>query len=137
MADLEWTSILNNDSTTYRWRANIDNIKRAASIYVSANILSAYYAKQPVANLAESKQGIGAGTSLYQLYCYDASFNTNDVNDWMNHISGREVIYQLETPTTETIQVPDIEVSPTDTYTCEISQGAKAVSWSSFETELN
>lgn len=43
----------------------------------------------------------------------------------------------VATATTETIQVPDIEVSPTDTYTCVISQGAKAISWSSFETELN
>ena len=42
------------------------------------------------------------------------------------------VLDELATPTTETIQVPDIEVSPTDTYTCEISQGAKAVEWTSF-----
>lgn len=47
-------------------------------------------------------------------------------------MSGVELIYELATPTTEVIPVPQIEEA--DGYTCVISQGAKAVSWSSFET---
>lgn len=44
-----------------------------------------------------------------------------------------ELIYELAIPTTETIQVPQIEEA--DSYSCVISQGAKAVEWSGFETE--
>lgn len=39
----------------------------------------------------------------------------------------------LVTPTTELIEVPQIQEA--ESYTCVISQGGKAVSWSSFETE--
>lgn len=55
-----------------------------------------------------------------------------DIDEFNAHIAGSPLIYELATPTTETITVPEIEVSSTDTYTQVISQGAKAVSWSSF-----
>lgn len=41
----------------------------------------------------------------------------------------------LATPTTETITVPNIEISSTKTYTQVISQNAKAVTWTEFETD--
>ena len=47
-------------------------------------------------------------------------------------IEGKEVIYELETPTTELVDTPQIEQSSTDTYTQVITTGAKAVAWSSF-----
>lgn len=50
-----------------------------------------------------------------------------------NANAGVEIIYELATPTTETIQVPQIQEA--DSYSCVISQGGKAVEWSSFETE--
>ena len=50
-----------------------------------------------------------------------------------NANAGVEIIYELVTPTTETIQVPQIEEA--ESYSCIISQGGKAVSWSGFETE--
>lgn len=48
-------------------------------------------------------------------------------------LSGIYAVYELATPTTETIQVPQIQEA--DSYSCVISQDGKAVSWSSFETE--
>lgn len=44
-----------------------------------------------------------------------------------------EIIYELATPTTELVDAPQIEES--DSYTCEISQGAKAIGWSSLTTD--
>jgi hypothetical protein len=40
------------------------------------------------------------------------------------------ILYELETPTTEVIQAPQIQEA--ESYSCVISQGAKAVEWSSF-----
>lgn len=42
-------------------------------------------------------------------------------------------IYELATPTTELVDAPQIEEA--DSYSMVISQGGKAVEWSSFETE--
>lgn len=50
-----------------------------------------------------------------------------------NALAGVEMIYKLATPTTELVDAPQIQEA--DSYTCVISQGAKAVSWSSFTTE--
>ena len=134
MSDLEWTSIKNNTGTTYRWKSEeVNNLKRAESITSKCNILSVYYNPETLAKMADSRQGIGVGVSLYNLYCYDDSFNTNDVNGWMNHINGRKVICELETPTTELVDAPQIEEA--ESYSMAISQGGKAVEWSSFETE--
>jgi len=66
------------------------------------------------------------------------------VNEDMNEFTAEQfrtanadvdIIYELATPTTETITVPEIEVSSTDTYTQIISQGAKAVAWTSFDPD--
>ena len=43
-----------------------------------------------------------------------------------------EILLQLATPTTELIDAPQIEEA--DSYSMVISQGAKAVEWSSFTT---
>lgn len=46
--------------------------------------------------------------------------------------TGIEILVPLTTPTTELIDAPQIEEA--DSYSMAISQGAKAVEWSSFET---
>ena len=66
---------------------------------------------------------------------------SNDVVDAIVHdgklykedSTGTEILVPLATPTTELIDAVDIEESTE--YSMVISQGAKAVSWSSFETE--
>ena len=50
-----------------------------------------------------------------------------------NELGSVNFIYQLATPTTELVDAPQIEEA--DSYTCVISQGAKAVEWSSFITK--
>lgn len=70
--------------------------------------------------------------------------NTADTLEYPTETSGKALLTirveesggelsPLDTPTTELVDAPQIEEA--DSYTCEISQGAKAVEWSSFETE--
>ena len=64
------------------------------------------------------------------------------VNEDMNDLTAEQfkaanadvdIIYELNTPTTELVDAP--QIAEADSYTCVISQGGKAVSWSGFETE--
>lgn len=69
-------------------------------------------------------------------YIYDPAFNgANDIDAFKAYITevAPEFIYELATPTTELVDAPQIEEA--ESYTCIISQGGKAVEWSSFETE--
>lgn len=50
-----------------------------------------------------------------------------------NALAGVEMIYKLATPTTELIDAPLIQEA--ESYSCVITPGGKAVSWSSFEKE--
>lgn len=54
-----------------------------------------------------------------------AEFEAKNANNYF--------FYVLATPTTELVNAP--QIAEADSYTCEISQGAKTVSWSSFEIE--
>lgn len=65
------------------------------------------------------------------IYIRDTS--TTSVEDFYEKYGTHEFLYRLATPTTETIQVPQIQEA--ESYSCVISQGGKAVNWSSFETE--
>ena len=60
------------------------------------------------------------------------SIRDTDVVTPQTDITG-EAIFKLATPTTELVDAPQIEEA--DSYTCVISQGAKAVEWSDFITE--
>lgn len=48
-------------------------------------------------------------------------------------IAGKHILLELATPTTELVDAP--QIAEAESYTCVISQGGKAVEWSSFETE--
>ena len=61
----------------------------------------------------------------------DESFS--DAQDAKQKLSGIYAVYELAIPTTEVIQVPQIEEA--DSYSMVISQGGKAVEWSNFETD--
>ena len=64
----------------------------------------------------------------YEIEQTEASYKA-----WLATLGELDIIYQLDTPTTELVDAPQIE--ETDSYSCVISQGGKAVEWSSFETE--
>ena len=67
------------------------------------------------------------------VYFKNSSYNT--ATAFGNAVTGIEFIYELATPTTELIDAVQIEESAE--YSMVISQGAKAVEWSSFTTESN
>ena len=64
---------------------------------------------------------------------YIKDYDYSDVESFIEAKGNIEILYELETPTTELVDAPQIEEA--ESYSMVISQGGKAVSWSSFETE--
>ena len=131
LGNFTWNSATTaGTSAIKRWRTS--SLKDV--ITSSSNILTIEYSKGNTWNRYDKTYSYDSN----DFFICDEDYKTADsYNDFIAHINNYDIIYELATSSTETIQVPDIEVSPTDTYTCVISQGAKAVSWSDFETELN
>ena len=79
-------------------------------------------------------KGIGVSKSG-RIGIFNDEFINNNVilQDFYDYIVGKVLLFALETPTTELVDAPQIQEA--ESYTCVISQGGKAVSWSSFETE--
>ena len=110
----------------------LPNAKLPATTSATIIMLCALYNTVTALNIYAEITGISL-SSAGAIGIYDENYNESTSKDaLMAHIQGAELIYELDTPTTETIQVPQIE--EVDSYSCFISQGAKAVSWSSFET---
>lgn len=80
--------------------------------------------------------GMGLGGTMAQpiMRVVNSEMDNMTVSEFaaVNAAAGIEIIYELAIPTTEIIQVPQIEEA--ENYTCIISQGGKAVEWSSFIT---
>ena len=70
-------------------------------------------------------------STLQQIRIRDKRYT--DKTTFINSLDGLDIYFELATPTTELVDAPQIEEA--ESYTCVISQGAKAVSWSSFEIE--
>lgn len=66
-----------------------------------------------------------------QIYIRDTS--VSNASDFVTKYGEKEFLYILATPSTELVDAPQIEEA--DSYSMVISQGAKAVEWSRFETE--
>ena len=99
------------------------------------NILSAVYPTYTYNSSPANFGGLGVAS-------HGTGATIRIVNESMNDLTADqfkaanadvEIIYELATPTTELVDAPQIEEA--DSYTCVISQGGKAVEWSSFETE--
>jgi hypothetical protein len=118
----------------YRAIANINlpNIKIPKMSEVPT-ILCALY--KTISSSATTNKTMGiALSSGGRVVVYDYDYNQADsANAFKTHIDGVELIYELATPTTELIDAPQIEEA--ESYSMVISQGGKAVEWSSFETE--
>lgn len=101
------------------------------------NILTEGFTTYAYSDLNKDKYPYGCSFSYgnNNLCLYDDSFyeGTQKTQEFTNYISGKKIIYELATPTTELVDAPQIEEA--ESYTMVISQGGKAVSWSSFETE--
>ena len=116
-----------------RWGCYTTDIKPAASTDSAANILCTIYNSVSSNQTLQSVTGI-AMLVVERMFIFDPDYVlATDKTDFEAHIANVELIYEKTTPTTETIQVPQIQEA--ESYSCVISQGGKAVSWSSFETE--
>ena len=119
----------------YRYFSSvISDIKNPTSSTIIANILCTKYTAQN--GYSTSRQNVGisvnSGTDR-RIAIYDAIYNAaNQGTELKRSLQDVELIYELDTPTTELVDAP--QIAEADSYSCEISQGAKAVSWSRFET---
>lgn len=114
----------------YRFKI-ITNANRTPGQDTIANILCNKYPTKTGNQVYNANTGIADYTSG-NIYVYDADHNTT-VEDFINANLDTEVIYELATPTTELVDAP--QIAEADSYTCVISQGAKTVEWSSFDTD--
>lgn len=142
MATFSWRRASSGVSGTYRFMAEVEDAYSYAATeflktintggYENARGNDTYYHSSEERMIG--MYGV-SGTSTYpSLAVYDPNYNqADDLSAFLTYISDKRMIYRLATPTTETIQVPQIEEA--DSYSCVISQGGKAIEWSSFETE--
>lgn len=128
-----WTRFSTSISGFYRMATSDFNSvsKHAPSYNELMNVIGAIYPSKAGSDLMALKQGATIGETG-SIILYDSEYYTY-ADTFKAARKDVEIIFELATPTTETIQVPQIEEA--DSYSCIISQGGKAVSWSDFETE--
>lgn len=138
MATFDWYPVTTSVSENYRFFATVQD----AYPYVASELLKAI-------NTGGYRNAKGNDTyrhsseeriiGMYpeqdpKVVIYDPNYNqASDSSALITYLSDKKLIYRLATPTTELVDAPQIQES--DSYSCVISQGGKAVSWSSFETE--
>lgn len=123
-----------NDPTKTRWRV-VENLSKGVAANEIGNVLSTKYPYKTANDTYACQEGVSLYTNGGFLHIYDENYSDidTDVDVYKAAVADVEVIFELATPTTELVDAPQIEEA--DSYTCVVSQGAKAVSWSGFETE--
>jgi hypothetical protein len=114
---------------------NLDfNIAPPSNNDRTVGILCPIYTSQSYRKLyTGAETGIGLTMKGY-IRLYDSNYDYVDGKDaFVAHLQGIEALFILATSTTELVDAP--QIAEAESYTCVIGQGAKAVSWSSFETE--
>lgn len=142
MATFSWRRASSGVSGTYRFMTKVEDAYSYAATEFLKTINTGGYVNirgNDSYHHSSEERMIGmygvSGTSTYPSFViYDPNYNqADDLSAFLTYLSDKRMIYRLATPTTETIQVPQIEEA--ESYSCVISQGAKAVEWSGFETE--
>lgn len=106
------------------------DVKPVASNNIIANILCSAFDVKTANGTYLLRKGIAVSSSG-KIQIYDPNYNTDsDIDDFKTAYADTEIIYELVIPTTELVNAPQIEEA--ESYTCVISQGGKAVSWSGF-----
>ena len=116
-------------SDKYRFKIASD-AKPLLNYDTIGNIICAKYRTITGADAFYNITGI-AGYTGNSIMIYDDAHCTT-IEDFLAANTDTEVIYESATPTTELVDAPQIEKA--ESYSMVISQGAKAVEWSSFET---
>ena len=133
LSDLNWAL----SSYSHFCLNNKLSIKPLSNYGTMPNILIEGFTTYTYNSLNANKYPYGCSLSYgnNSLCLHDDSFYEGDqkTQEFTNYISGKKIIYELATPTTELVDAPQIEEA--ESYSMAISQGGKAVSWSSFETE--
>lgn len=132
IGNMTWSALQIGSSSNYRMITNVVDAKSVEATNKTPNILTIAYTTITVDRVYSKETGISINTA-HVMQVYDPDYNqSNSAAAFKAAMAGVELIYELATPITETIQVP--QIAEADSYTCEISQGGKAISWSSFET---
>ena len=137
MGDYNCYRTLISSIQKYRYTSNVvyNSIKLPADNNTPANVLCPIYrTKSAISIYGGSQDGISVeANNAGSMYIYDENYaGENDFEAFKAHIKDVEVIYELATPTTETIQVSPFPISPTDTYT-----SANDTPYSAFEYKKN
>lgn len=134
MGSLDWSASETNKPEIYRMMTTVNNLYKAVTDNtIAANILCTNYNTESAGKTFDRVKGCAVSTSQ-RIFVYDPDYNqSNSVAAFTSHVNGYNVIVELATPTTELVDAP--QIAEADSYSMVISQGAKAVSWSSFETE--
>lgn len=131
LANGNWIIISSGIIGTSYWQNTIkatDNAVIASALVEEFNVYSY--------NDLKTKNYTGFAISNFPVVCiWDDSFVANNAitQAFYDYIADKHFIAELATPTTELVDVSQIEEA--DSYSMVISQGGKAVSWSSFTTE--
>ena len=124
MGSYNWNTTAISSNTSYRM------INKVSIMKAGSSLLCAEYTNTN--GVYQGIKGITCGTGQV-ISVYDPDYNQlNSAAAFKAHVDGLELIHELATPTTELVDAPQIEEA--ESHTCVISQGGKAVEWSSFTT---
>ena len=129
---LSW-SYINKQYRFYRQFFNNPTIIKPATADIIPQVLCALY--EPITtnqSFLNSKNGINISHAYNVLFINDDTLN-GSVDALLEKIANVSYYSVLVTPTTELVDAPQIEEA--DSYSMVISQGGKAVEWSSFDTD--
>lgn len=118
---VSWASLITN-SGSYSVASNI--MAEGFNTYTYNQLTTKSYPKS-----------LSIGISNNALMVYDSDFIADGAitQAFTDYISGKHLLIELATPTTELVDVP--QIAEADSYTCVTIPGSKALSWSSFEIE--
>lgn len=137
LGNLDYVSIATLEGGEYRYFGDVNayNVKQPFTADNLSNILCAYYPTITGMQVASGVKGIAiTATGGKRVSIFDPDFKDSYMSEQLKrYLQGVELIYELDTPTTELVDAPQIQEA--DSYSMIISQGSKAVEWSSFESE--
>ena len=119
-----------NQEGVYRWNINGLSIAgQNTGTNEVGNIASTRYNAQSNGGTYICREGVAIINASLRIF--DLEYTGGDDKDALIAANANtEFIYQRATPTTELVDAPQIQEA--NSYSCVISQGAKAIEWSSF-----
>lgn len=142
MGNLNWERLSSGVSGTYRFKAEVEDAYSYASNESADTINTGgyeiKYGNATYYHTSESRMigmyKVSDGFTYPAFIIYDPNYNqADDLPAILAYLSDKRMIYRLVTPTTELVDAP--QIAEAESYTCVISEGGKAVSWSSFSTD--